>query len=123
MIEKICLYKVAALLAQAQPPQKVALVRVLGTVGGTSALKAVRDSAHDPKTEVRAAAIRALGAWKTADVVPDLLALARNASDPTEKMLGLRGCLGWAANADLPADQRLSMCRQAAGLIQKTEEK
>jgi len=62
-------------------------------------------------------------AWKTADAVPDLLALARSASDATNKRLALRGYLSWAANADLPADQRLSMCREAARVIQTAEEK
>jgi len=118
-----CAEKVASLLAQAQPAQKAALLRVLGTIGGANALKEVRAAVKDPQAEVRATAIRILGAWKTAEVVPDLLALAQSAGDPTEKLLGLRGYLGWAARADLPAKERLTICRQAAGMIQKTEEK
>lgn len=114
--------KLVALLPQAQPPQKVALLRVLGAIGGADALKAVREAVKDQKPELRAAAIRILGAWKTADAVPDLLALAQNAADPTDKLLGLRGYLGWAAKPDVPAAERLAMCRQAAALAQKPEE-
>jgi HEAT repeat protein len=114
--------KLVALLPQAQPPQKVALLRVLGAIGGADGLKAVREAVKDQKPELRAAAIRILGAWKTVDAVPDLLALAQNAADPTDKLLGLRGYLGWAAKPDVPAAERLAMCRQAAALAQKPEE-
>ena len=110
-------------MGRAKPTQKCSLLRVLSAVGGADALKAVRDSVRDPDAEVHVTAIRALAAWKTPDVLPDLLALAQNATEPTDKMLGLRGYLGWAAKAELPADQRLSMCRQAAGFVEKPAEK
>lgn len=113
----------AATMARAEPAQKSALVRVLGAVGGARALKAVRDAMKDPSAEVRAAAIRTLSAWKTADVVPDLLALARRSSIPAEKTLGLRGYLAWASREELPAGERLSICREAGQLVQTTEEK
>ena len=35
----------------------------------------------------------------------------------------LRGYLALAGHADLPTDQRLAMCRQAASLVQKDDEK
>ncbi len=120
-----CAEKLAALLAEGRtPPEKHgAVLRVLGTLGGGAALKAVRASLKSPEAEVRAAAIRALAAWKTADVVPDLLELARAAPDATDKRLALRGYLTWAARADLPADERLAMCREAAHVVQSAEEK
>ncbi len=110
-------------LAQAPGAQKTVLLRVLGAAGGASALKAVRDAIKDPDPQVRGAAIRTLAAWKTADVMPDLLALARRSSIPAERALGLRGYLAWAGRKELPANQRLSICRQAGELVQTTEEK
>jgi HEAT repeat protein len=115
--------KLKASLAQAPSEQKRVLLRVLNSIGGKDALQAVRASVKDADAEVRATAIRVLGAWKTADSAPDLLALAQTADNPTDKMLCLRSYLGLAANTDLPADQRLTMCRQVAGLVQKPEEK
>jgi len=115
--------KLAALLARAEPPQKAALLRVLGTLGGANALKAVRAAVSDPDNEVRAAAIRALGSWKTAEAAPDLLKLAQSAADPADRTRCLRSYLGMAGRADLPADQRLAMCRQAGKLLQRDEEK
>ena len=95
--------KLIALMPQAPTPQKIALLRVLGAIGGADALKAVREAVKDQKPELRAAAIRILGAWKTADAVPDLLALAEKATDPTDKFLGLSGYLGWATKKETPA--------------------
>ncbi|MHB1037819.1 MAG: HEAT repeat domain-containing protein [Pirellulales bacterium] len=115
--------QIADRLAGAQPAQKVSLLRVLATVGGANALKAVRAALADPEAEVHAAAVRALGTWKTAEVVPDLLALAQNAANPTDKTLGLSGYLAWAAKEEVAADQRLAMCRQAAGIVREVEQK
>jgi HEAT repeat protein len=115
--------KLAAPLAQAQPAQKGSLLRILGLIGGPGALKAVRASAADANGEVQAAALRVLGAWKTPDVAPHLLAVAKSADNPNHKMLALRAYLGWAGRADLPTDQRLAVCRNAAPLALRTEEK
>jgi HEAT repeat protein len=110
-------------LEQAPSGKKVALLGVLSKVGGTTALKAVRSSVQDPQTEVHAAAIRALSVWKSPEVVPDLLALAQTAQDPTDRLLGLRSYLGWAGKEEVPLRQRLEICRKAAGLVQKPEDK
>jgi HEAT repeat protein len=120
---KDCTEKLTGALSQAEAGQKSALLRLLGSVGGADALKAVRAAVSDSNKEVHAAAVRALGSWKTADAANDLLELAKSADDPTEKLLCLRSYLGWAANADLPANQRFEMCQKAATLIQKTDEK
>jgi HEAT repeat protein len=118
-----CVDKLVALLTQAQPAQKASLLRILGVIGGPGALKAVRASVADANGEVQAAAMRVLGAWKTPDVAPHLLAVARSADNPNHKMLALRAYLGWAGRADLHTDQRLAICREAAPLAQRTEEK
>jgi HEAT repeat protein len=118
-----CVGQVEARLAQSQPAQKCALLRVLGAIGGTTALGAVRAAVSDPNVEVHAAAIRALSGWSTADAAPDLLELAKTAGNPTDKMICLRGYLALAGHGDLSTEQRLKMCRQAAPLVQKDDEK
>lgn len=110
-------------LPQADPASKSALLRVLSTLGGPSALQAVRSAVNDPDAGVRSNAIRALGQWRTPDAAPALLTLAKNAANPADKLLCLRGYLGWAANTDLQATQRLDMCRQAMPIIQTEAEK
>lgn len=118
-----CTKKLAGTLPEARPAQKAILLRVLSAIGGNDALKAVRGAVDDPDAGVRAAAIRALSAWKDADAAPILLRLAEKADNPNDKTLCLRGYLGFAGRPDLPADQRLSMCQQAAGLVERDDEK
>ena len=118
-----CVAQVEARMAQAPPAQKCALVRVLGAVGGPKALQAIRGAVSDPNTEVRAAAIRVLSGWTTPDAAPDLLDLAKAASNGSDKLICLRGYLRLAGQAELPVDKRLDMCRQAAALAQKDNEK
>jgi HEAT repeat protein len=115
--------KLVARMAGAPVAQKSALLRVLGSLGGAGALEAVRGAVKDPNAEVRAAAIRVLSAWKTAEALPDLLALAQASGDPAGKRLALRGYLAWAGRAGVPADQRLEICREAAKIVQSPEEK
>jgi HEAT repeat protein len=118
-----CSGKLVGTLGQARPAQKVVLLRVLSGIGGQDALTAVRGAVADSNAEVHAAAIRALGAWKTADAAPALLALAKEADTPGDKALSLRAYLGMAARRDLPEAQRLDMCRQAGTLVHSDDEK
>jgi HEAT repeat protein len=115
--------KLTGLLAKAQPAQKSALLRVLGIIGGTNALRAVRAAVDDSNAEVHTAAIRALCGWKTTDAASELLALAKTSGNPNDKTLCLRGYIGLAARPELSAGQRLSMCREAAALIERNDEK
>jgi len=115
--------KVVGQLGAAQPPQKAVLVRVLGAVGGPSALQAVVGCAKDDNADVRSAAARALGTWKTVDAAPILLSMAKETSNPAEKTLFLRGYLNLAVRGELAVEDRLAMCRQAAGLIARDDEK
>ncbi len=115
--------KLQAAMAAAAIPQKCALVRILAAVGGQSALQAVRAAAKDSDKQLHDAAVRALTTWSTAEAAPDLLEMARTTSDPTERMLCLRGYLGFAAQTEGGAPKRLQMCQQVVGLLQKDDEK
>jgi hypothetical protein len=94
-----------------------------GVAGGPTALKTVVQAAGSENTEVRGAALRTLSTWKTADAAPELLLLTRSASEATDRILCLRGYLGWVRSGDLPAEQRLTMAREVAALIDSDEEK
>ncbi len=118
-----CADPVISRIRQSATAQKSLLLRVLGSLGGATALKTVREAAADANADLHATAIRVLGAWKTADAAPDLLQFAKNAASDSDKTLCLRAFLGMAANPDLPADQRLAMCRQAVDMAQATDQK
>jgi HEAT repeat protein len=115
--------KLIARLDKAKPAQQAILVRVLAAVDGPDALKAVRASLDSKDADVRAAAIRALSTWKGVDAAPQLLALAKEAKEPSERTLFLRGYFGLVARGDVPIEQRLDMARQAVGVVQSDDEK
>jgi HEAT repeat protein len=110
-------------LAKASPAQKGALLRVLGVIGGTNALDAVREAAKDSNAQVSDAAIRVLCSWKTADAADDLLALAKNSPNQSRKTAALRGYINLVRDENLPVEKKIEFCKQAAALIQRDEEK
>ncbi|HCO93298.1 MAG TPA: hypothetical protein DIU00_04990, partial [Phycisphaerales bacterium] len=110
-------------LSKASPAQKCALLRVLGVIGGTNALAAVRNSAKDSNDQVSDAAIRVLCSWKTADAAGDLLSLARKSPNRSRKTAALRGYINLARDENISTEKRLEICKQASVLIQRVEEK
>ena len=110
-------------LAKAGPTVKPALLRTLRVVGGPEALKAVRGAVDDADTQVHAAAVRVLGEWMSIEAAPVLLELAKNSSQPVDKILALRGYLGIAVQRNVSPQDKLAICRQAAPMIQRADEK
>ena len=110
-------------LSKAGPAVKPALLRTLRVTGGPDAVKAVRDAVSDADKEVHATAVRVLSGWTSADAAPVLLELAKNSSEPVDKLLALRGYLGIALQRNVAAQDRLAICRQALPIIQREEEK
>jgi len=51
------------------------------------------------------------------------LKLTRSLTAGDEKLQCLRSYLRWAGDADVPAKQRLTMCKDAGGLVRRVEEK
>jgi len=115
--------RIAEKMAASPAKTKAALLRALGAVGGPAALKAVRTAAADADTDVKRAALRALAEWKDAEAGATLAELARTAANDTDKLLCLRGLLGLAGRQNLPPDQRLALCKQAAALITRDDER
>jgi HEAT repeat protein len=121
-----CAGPVAALLPKAEAAQKVTLVKILGGVGGETALKAVRGAVGHADENVHTAAIRTLAGWKTPDVLPALLDIIKESDNPRDRTLALRGYLGWASRrggGQLPRGKRLDLCRTAAGLVKTAGQK
>jgi len=118
-----CAAKLIAGLATAQPAQKCSLLRILRSVGDSASLQAVRAAITDPNTVVQDTATRLICDWSTAEAAPDLLVLATSSPKPTFKVLALRGYLRVSGGKDVAADQRLAMCKQAAALAQRDEER
>jgi HEAT repeat protein len=121
-----CAGPVADLLPKGDPRQKVVLLRILGGIGGETALKAVRGAVGSDDQNVHTTAIRTLADWKTPDVLPALVAIAKQSDNPRDRTLALRGYLGWASRRgrdQLPRGKRLDLCRTAAGLVKTAGQK
>jgi hypothetical protein len=123
VVPAVLVNELCSALEKAEIQQKLALLRVLSVVGGADALKAVRAAVDDSDAEVRRAAIRSLGSWGSMDAAPHLLELAKKVTNQNDKTLCLRGYLGLASRGDLPGRQRLSMCREVQGLLERDDEK
>lgn len=118
-----CVAKIVERMGVAAAKTRPALLRALGAVGGPAALKAVRAAAGDADNDVKRAAIRALAEWKDAEAGATLAELANTAASDTDKLLCLRGLIGLAGRQNLPPEQRLALCKQAATLIARDDER
>jgi HEAT repeat protein len=121
--KEACRRKLIDALSKAGPTVKPALLRTLAVAGGPDALKAVRSSVDDADKDVHAAAIRVISEWPSPDAAPVLLELAQHSSGQVDKILALRGFLGIAMQKSVSAKDKLALCRQAAPMIRRAEEK
>lgn len=118
-----CAQELIAAASVSPVPVKRRFLEILGSVGGTKALAAVAAAAKNADPQMQDVASRLLGEWMTPDAAPALLDLAKTAPDAKYKIRALRGYLRIARQLDVPAPQRVAMCREASGLCQRDEEK
>lgn len=115
--------KLVAALPAAGAEAKPALLRVLGQIGGTKALGAVRDAVQDGSEEVRDTAVRVLGDWQEAAAAESLRNLAKATDSKKYKILALRGFIRLIGHAGTPGEKKLAMCQEAWGLSERDDEK
>jgi len=121
-----CATQVAARMPKADADTQVALVKVLGSVGGPKALEAVKGAVGSKNDDVHTNAIRTLAGWKTPDVLPVLEQVAKAATSDRDRTLALRGYTQWAkrgGKGGLPGRQRLDICRTTADLVKSEGDK
>jgi len=115
---------VLAGLNGAQPPARVALLRVLAKIGGPQTLTAVRGEVDNADPAVAEAAIRALADWPDAAAIDDARKLAKSAPDARLRIIALRGFVRQAAiNADATPPQRVQFYQDAMNLAARVEDK
>jgi type 1 glutamine amidotransferase/HEAT repeat protein len=102
---------VLAALKDAAPPVQVALLRILGSLGGADSIVAIREHLNHADVTVKDAAVRALAGATDPSVVPDLLTLAQKAESQVHRVLALRGYLRLAAATEDGA-KRLKMLEE-----------
>ena len=98
------------------------LLEIIGSVGGAKALQVVSQAAQSGDDELQNTGSRLLGDWMTADVAPELLALAKSDAAGKYKIRGLRGYLRVARQMRIPLKQRIEICRNALPLVDREAE-
>jgi hypothetical protein len=83
----------------------------------------VRAASCDANAEIKETAQRTLCDWQTADALPDVMQIARTATDKKFKVLALRGQLRLIPIQDASDDQKLVSLKEAMALIERDEER
>lgn len=100
------------------------LIRVLGRLGGPSALAAIRSAAASTEDAIADAAIRSLSEWPDAAVLPDLKAFAESAKSAAHRVLALRGLVRLLRQpGERSADESLSWIETAMTLAAPLNER
>jgi HEAT repeat protein len=119
----VCSDKLLPGLARAQGEPELALLRVLGTVGGPRALAAMRAAAAQSDASVKETAVRTLCDWPSVDALPDLAQITKTTADPRFKILALRGQLRLIPMQTADNAQKLSQLQEILPLLENAEEK
>lgn len=118
-----CITTLLGVLPQARGEGAKSILGVLGKLGGPKALAAVREAAGSKDAAARDAAVRALTTWSGAAAAPDLLAIAKDSSNRTHKVLALRGYVRIVGESNEPAAAKLGKLKQAMDLADGDSEK
>jgi len=113
---------VRALLANAKPDSRRLLLQALGISGSPKGLDAVVASLKDADPDVADDALRVLAAWKDPAATPVLLEQAKSHAKNSLRILALRGFIRLIGQMS-QTEARAAMCREAAALATRTEEK
>lgn len=116
-----CAAKLIAPMASASVPAQCNLMDLLGVVGGEKALGAVSQAAKEGSGQAQDAATRVLGEWMSPDAAPVLLEMAKTGPE-RYRIRALRGYIRIARQLNLPAAEKLAMCRTAMEVAGRKEE-
>ncbi len=111
-------------LEQAQGDTKLAVLRLLGTTGGSKALETIKNAAFKgPDGPLKDAALREICNWSTAEARPMVMDLALNAKDADLKVVARRGAVRLLGQAQVGTDERLSQYAQLMAHADTADEK
>lgn len=118
-----CAAELAAALGRASTNKKVAILEILGAVGGNKALETLAVAAKDADPALQDVSSRLIGEWMTIDAAPVLRDLAAAAPSERFQIRSLRGFIRIARQFVMPEEKRFEMCRDAFELARQTNER
>jgi uncharacterized protein len=112
-------------LGQATEPRiKASLLTVLGKIENTKGLPALREGLNDQNPDLVIASVRALSKWPTDEPINDLLRLAKQSTDDTQRILATRGFVRMIEmNKSRSNEELAQMYQQAMSLAKDDGEK
>jgi len=108
-----CAAELSATLPKVGVSTRIALLEILGAMGGPTALKTLGDSAQQADAQIKDAASRLLGEWMTIDAAPVLLNLATSGPADKYQVRAMRGYIRIARQFVMPEEARVAMCAEA----------
>lgn len=111
-----CTAKLEPAVSAAPQGTRIALLEIVGEVGGGRALGVVNAAAKSDQEPLRDAGTRLLGKWMTADAAPVLLDLAKTLPDGKYRDRALKGYLRIARQLAANEAERVAMCRTILGV-------
>jgi len=115
--------KLAAAIPQLSAERKASALRILGAMGGPTALATIADVSKSDNSDLLDVGTRVLGAWMTIDAAPVLLDISKTSSADKYRVRALRGYLRLARQLKMSDADRLAMCRQALEVAKRDEER
>ncbi len=108
-----CATQIAAQVERAPLATKIALLEILGAVGGTKALQTVGMAGKSTDPQLKDISSRLLGDWMTIDAAPVLLDLAKSGPADKFQIRSVRGYIRIARQFTMDEKERMAMCQQA----------
>ena len=118
-----CAATLAKSLTAGDDTSRVAVLDILGEMGGPRALAAVADAAGGASPALQDAGTRLLGGWMTPDAADPLVKLAKSLPDGKFRTRAFRGYLRVARQLVKDDAGRLAMCREAIGLARGADDR
>jgi HEAT repeat protein len=86
-----CAPLILTAMKQTQGDPRLAMLRMLSSLGGTEALDMVRNEMNAADPALRDAALRALAAWPEAEAMPDLLRIVKSEAALNHRVVAFQG--------------------------------
>jgi HEAT repeat protein len=115
--------ELASAMSKESAETKASLLRILGAMGGPTALATIAAAVKSGNPEMQDVGTRVLGEWMTADAAPILFDIAKNASADKYRTRALRGYLRIARQQKLSDAERMKMFREGLALAKRPEER
>lgn len=115
---------VAALAETKDSDARQALIRILGGIGNSDALKAIQNELESSDAAIRDTAVRQLVNWPDAEAIDVLSDLMKSAGDNTHRVLALRGYVRLLGLHDqISVEKALQGFRNAMEYAKRPEER